>query len=373
MDKHKEKIYAPRFVGDRFKGPALPFEFLDDLQALGKINNEIARWLYLQKNPDRKRVPKNFYKGIAYAITGIENGSAMPQVEMTTPKVGLFPAQYHEYFQKAPHKLTEAIQRFDDGGNPTDVIPADILLLMERFGSSLQEDESVEFTPNGKKKALYTPQSRKTLLVSLSKDKGYTLDQFLLGHVVELDKAKCSFELDLGNRKIPGNFEKELYSDFLEAFNEEEEGKRKPVQIHARIRFTESDRPKAIEEVYDLNILEQLDVQWQLEGLAHLKEGWFEGQGVAYDRAQLKRLDKLMGQHFTLEHPTYIYPMPHGGVSIEWENETFDISLEVDLQTLEGEYLAYNKTTKESDEEHFALATPKAWQKLLADLNKRLG
>jgi len=50
----------PRFVGTRFTGHALPLEILKDLAALDELITEAAKWLYLQENQDRKRIPKGF-------------------------------------------------------------------------------------------------------------------------------------------------------------------------------------------------------------------------------------------------------------------------------------------------------------------------
>lgn len=350
MEQHRDKIYSPRFVGERFKEHTLPFEFLDDLQALEKINNEIARWLYLQEHPERKRVPKNFYKGISYGLTAIGEGSAVPQTELISPNTGLFPAPYHDYFTEAPRKLTEAIHAMEVGGDPSEVLPAEILLLLERFGSSLQADEFVEFAPSAPQKAKFTPEGRKKLLVGLSKDKDYTKDARILGEIIDLNKEKMTFELRVGKKKLAGPVSPDLYADFLEAFAEEPKGAKKPVMIAGSIRFNSFDTPKSIVSVGQLNILEPLDIQWQLESLKALKPGWFDGHGSAYDPAAIDMLSKCIDEFYSLTKNPSIYPNPEGLVNLEWDNEAFDITLEVDPVDRKGVYHSLDLKTRRSTE-----------------------
>lgn len=370
MEKHREKIYSPRFVGDRFDGHALPLEFLDDLQVLGRINTAIAKWLWKEKHPGRQRVPRGFERGISYAVTAIENGSAMPNVELFAPTNGMFPAEYAQYFQQAPAKLMDAIQTLDDGGDPSAVLPEEILMMLEPFGASLHTDEFVEFRPKQEKAARYTVQKRKKLLVDLSKDKDYTKDAGLLGQLIDLNKESHTFQLRTVSRKVWGTFNEEHYADLLDAFSEEPVGKKKPVLITGLIRFNASDSPRAVEQLREVTVLEPLDIQWQLEGLRALRDGWFDGHGTAYDPATIDKLGQALEAFYALGKLPSIYPNPQGLVNIEWDNAAFDITLEVDPNTLKGEYHALDLTTKRSETKQIALGEGDDQLWLVAALNK---
>lgn len=370
MGKHREKIYTPRFVGDRFKGPALPLEFLDDLQVLGKINTAIAKWLWKESNPGRSRSPKGFDKGISYAVVGITDGSAIPQVEMTTPNKGMFPAAYARHFQDAPLKLKEALQVLDEGGDPSTVLPQEILLLMEPFGASLRIDEHVEFDPQQVKSARYTVQNRKKLLVGISKDKDYTKDIGLLGQLIDLNKEKRTFELRTITRKVSGSFNDEHYADLLEAFSEDKIGKKKPLLIAGTVRFSAFDSPRLIEKVQEVTVLEPLDIQWQLEGLKALRAGWLDGYGSAYDAGAIDKLFLHLDSFYNLNKNPSIYPNPEGLVNLEWDNDRTDITLEVDPDSLKGEYQALDLGTKRSTEKTLALDVGKDQKWLIEALQK---
>ncbi len=373
MDKHIETIFTPRFVGSRFEGHRLPLEFLDDLQVLGKINTTIAKWLWKQNNVGRKRVPNGFDKGVSYAITDIKAGSTMPTVELIAPKVGLFPTQYAEYFQQAPRKLTEAIQVLDEGGDPTSVLPQEILQMMETFGASLRPDELVEFNPSASKPARFTPSNRKRLIVQVSKDRQYTKAGFLRGTLSELDKKRQSFHLQLVNGKtISGSYGKEFKEDLMDAFSEEEDNSQKLIAIHGTILYNAQDFPITIKLVSEVEFLEQLDVGWRLEQIGELKDGWCENHGEAFDPSHLADLSDRFDSDFTFSYLPHLYPMPDGSISAEWESDAFDISLVITLPSMSSVLHILNFATDESIEMEIDLNETEGWIKLNTHLEEKV-
>lgn len=54
-----EKIFiSPRLEGHRFDDHTLPVSLLEDFSALEELVFELAKKIYLDQNPQRKRVPK---------------------------------------------------------------------------------------------------------------------------------------------------------------------------------------------------------------------------------------------------------------------------------------------------------------------------
>ena len=64
----------PRLVGKRFEGHSIPLELLGDLAVLEAMVIEVAKWRYLQDNPNRKRSPRKFTEGISLTLTSVEQG-----------------------------------------------------------------------------------------------------------------------------------------------------------------------------------------------------------------------------------------------------------------------------------------------------------
>ena len=85
-----------------------------------------------------------------------------------------------------------------------------------------------------------------------------------------------------------------------------------------------------------VDILEEGSPVWQLERLKTLEKGWLDGEGSTYsneaiDALQVRLEDMLNARN---KNPA-IFPLADGGVSFEWNDERYDISLEVaaDLQS----------------------------------------
>ena len=56
-----EKIFlTPKLEGHRFDDHTLPVSMLEDFSAFEELVFELAKKIYLEKNPSRKRVPKGF-------------------------------------------------------------------------------------------------------------------------------------------------------------------------------------------------------------------------------------------------------------------------------------------------------------------------
>ena len=77
-----EPFLRPRLTGRRFEGHAIPLEFLKDLAVLEEMIVEVAKWRFLEKNPDRTRSPRGFTKGIELKLTGVEDGSAIAVISL---------------------------------------------------------------------------------------------------------------------------------------------------------------------------------------------------------------------------------------------------------------------------------------------------
>jgi len=228
----------------------------------------------------------------------------------------------------------------------------------------------VEFRPKQAKAARYTVQKRKKLLVDLSKEKDYTKDAGLLGELIDLNKEARTFQLRTVSRKVAGTFIEEHYAALLEAFHEDTIGKRKPVLISGTVRFNASDSPRAVEQLREVTVLEPLDIQWQLEGLKALRDGWFDGHGTAYDPEAIEALGQALGSFYNLDKLPSIYPNPEGLVNLEWDNEAHDITLEVDPKTLKGEYHALDLKSKRSETKPLSLGEGADQQWLVGALNK---
>jgi hypothetical protein len=94
--------------------------------------------------------------------------------------------------------------------------------------------------------------------------------------------------------------------------------------------------PSIVEQTSDLP--DASDIRVQLNELKSLREGWFDGDGQAFDAESLNRLaaDLLRWYPSGVAMP-YIYPTPDGNVQVEWTLGKYEAVLEIDPL----EYSAY--------------------------------
>ena len=79
------------------------------------------------------------------------------------------------------------------------------------------------------------------------------------------------------------------------------------------------------------------------EHLRKLKDGWLEGEGIAPNNNGLDWLAEKLRINYPHNFPRiYSYPTSEGGVSLEWQINPYDIELEVNLKTHQGEYNSFN-------------------------------
>ena len=94
----------PRLVGKRFDEHSIPLEVLKDFAALEELIVEVAKWHFKNDNPDRKRAPRGFADQITLKVSGIEAGSAIPNIVLSIAAAAtttLFPVDHRDYFEKA--------------------------------------------------------------------------------------------------------------------------------------------------------------------------------------------------------------------------------------------------------------------------------
>ena len=114
----------------------------------------------------------------------------------------------------------------------------------------------------------------------------------------------------------------------------------------------------------------------RLAHLATLEDGWFDGRGLALDKAGLQWLDGKIRHHYIgtdLPLP-HLYPLEPNGVIGEWSLERFECAIEIDLEARTGSWVDVNLETDEGiDEEILDLDSSDGWQWLINRLRRFVG
>ena len=362
---------APRLVGARFEGHAIPLEVLRDLAALDEIIKEIAKWKFLQKNPQRKRVPRGFSEEISLRIIDIKPGSAIPQIVLFF-LAGQFFSPYQVCFEEARDSLLAAIDAAGEGGTITEHLPESILPHFDTLGRSLLDEEAIEFRPADLvHPARLDKVVRRKLLLASSQTEEVTEEVVLRGTIPEADQERRSFELQVINGpKIPGPIETYHLDTVLEAFNGFRHNAR--VAISGIARFSRANRLQRIESIEEITLLETNDVPARIDELRAIRDGWLDGKGIAPTVAHLDWFSREFSNRYPQELSLpYVYPTAEGGLQLEWSHPPHEASLEIDLAARSADWHSVNLENGEETSETLNLAEPKAWDSLAAYLREQ--
>lgn len=273
----KSEFIKPKLVGERFNDHSIPVEVLKDWAAFEGLIAETAKWLYLQENSERQRVPRGFADGFALHLSSVGEGSAVATLDRIHPPGSLLPDIHAEWFEKARDRILEVMSAVSAGISIDALLPKNLLFYFDQFGRSLRETERVEFQSGNNPVVIYDTRVRKALVLRTASE--YRTEEQLRGAISELDAEKGTLTFKLVNgRKISGTYTKEVRGQAVAALGSFGESL---VLAECIVVRDQSDTPKSIEGISRIEPLDPLDVPARLEALALLRDGWMDGESLA--------------------------------------------------------------------------------------------
>lgn len=353
----------PRLVGARFAQHSIPVEVLQDWSVFEGLIVEAARWIYLQKNPDRQRTPRGFLRSFTLNLTGIEAGSAVAVFERSQASGELVPDAMAVWFDQARDLVLDAIHAAGQDQPIDTLFPKHLLGYFDRFGRALHDDERIEFSHDlAQPVVVYDKRVRKKLVLGSATE--YRTEEYVRGSMSELDQEKRSFTLKLidGDR-IAGMFTEELREAAVNALASYGESL---VIVEGAVVRDQLDNRKRIEQVSRIEPLDPLDVPARLEAISLLRDGWLDGEGVRLSADGLAWLSSAWSDSWPADLPLpYAYPMPSGLIQLEWTMTDAAVSVEVDMQLKAADLLASGAADGEILREvRLDLSTSAGWQQL---------
>lgn len=341
----KKPLLAPRFVGARFDDHTIPLELLKDIAALEEFIIAVAKWKYVQEHV-RTRTPKGFTDPLKLCLSGVGEGSAIPQItiEYIDSTAGLFPAANESYFFQAVSAISNAIDAAEHNEPIISHVPTHLLGYFDRVGRGLRDGETIEFLPGQDRPARLTKLTRRRLQLA-SQNEVLTEGIIVRGTVPEIDQAKMSFELLLADgRKINAKMDAIHLDTILEATQGYRDGVK--ISVSGVGRFDRYERLQSFDVIEDAAIIEPNDPLARLDELRLLKEGWLDGRGLVPTAQEFSWIEILLKDHYPATLPSpYIYPTAEGGLQLEWRTGNQDISLEISPSTKSAELHALNTET----------------------------
>lgn len=341
MENEINVFFSPRFIGERFNNHSLPSELLADFKIFNDLLIEIAKKIYLQKNPKAKKTPKNFTDGISLYLVNIEKGSAVAEFTLTQKQNSLFPFENnpdYQYFDEAKNVIFSIISNENTSHN---FVNENNYTSFEKLGKNLLEDESIDFGYNYQNKKesniVLNKESRKTLLLKINPKKEYSeeIKLFALVSAIDLEKSYFNIETDFG--KIQCTLNKSITDAVLKAVNEFKNNRY--VLIKGLALFNQNDKIIRIKEIESFELVENLDISLRIYQLLKLEKGWLYGEGFAYDKNQLETFGNKFDQHYDNNLPLpALFPNPNGNIQLEWQNNSKNLVIEINLSSLDANF-----------------------------------
>ncbi len=131
-----------RFDGRRFAGHALDVECTQELLAYRTLVLECAKELWHRSHPDRVYLPRRFEEGFRLEFDRVEPGSAaLPLRRVRDTAQGKL--DFEDEFDEAAALIDAAIAAAGRDDLLPDALPASVVPLFSRFGTTLRPDETL--------------------------------------------------------------------------------------------------------------------------------------------------------------------------------------------------------------------------------------
>ena len=362
---------SPRLVGERFNGHAIPLEVLKDLSVLEEMVIEVAKWRFLQEHQDRHRTPRGFTDGISLKVTAIEDGSAVPKIALCFTAATMLMSPYQSYFERARDNIIDAIDAAEHDEVIAGHLPDNLLSYFDPLGRNLREGERIEFRPeNHDRPACLDKSTRRKLVLASSKVQELTEEVVLRGAVPEADQAKMTFELQvISGPKVTVNMRDQHLANVLKAFAEYRDGTR--VMLKGVGSYNRLEKLQSVVSVDQISVLEPNDVSARLDEFRSLADGWLEGKGKAPSKAGLDWFSAAFETRYPDELPLpYVYPTAEGGVQLEWSIAGHEVSLDISLETKQGQWHSLNMTTQDEATRELQLMRAEDWGWFNAEIKR---
>lgn len=360
---------APRLIGSRFEDHTLPVSMLEDFSVLEELIIEVAKGVYLEENPNRRRVPKGFTDGVYLKLESIEEGSSILRFIIASMMSvnSMFPLENSHnfsYYEKAKDKIISIITSANKGESISEDFQK-YLIYFNKIGKNLLDDESIDFGYDSKTKsdsnAILDKRTRKKILLSREEKHEYSDSVKIFALIPRIDQKlkKFSIETDDGTiieSELTDSIENTVFSAFNEYKN------KTYVSLKGTGIYSFSDKLLRIEDIESMDILDPFDVTLRISHLSKLANNWYNEQSKAPQKKLLFNFNNIFNSYYNSNLPLpAIFPTVDGNIQLEWKRDGKNIILEVNLTSLYSTFFYYNDNTDDEHEEVLNLSKKDDW------------
>ncbi len=144
--------------------------------------------------------------------------------------------------------------------------------------------------------------------------------------------------------------------------------------INREARYDVEFRGNQLVEANEVSLLDPLDVSARLEEFKNMKNGWFEGDGIAPSPDGLDWLASEFKRQYADDAPSpRLYPTFEGGVQAEWSFGSNAIVLEIDLSERTADWFWFDRDSDAEEERRLNLDDGDEWVWLANEVRSKAG
>lgn len=321
-------------TGDRFDAPGMPADTAREVGYFKDAVLQAAREVWLERNPDRKRVPEGFNLAFDLRLTAVDEGSARPRLVLRKPAKVAEPQwdEWSEIYGEARDLVAGTLgQVVATGQTPSGLSPQSRAAL-KRVGGSLKPAEKLRVGhPADPQRRTSLDESTRRILAQIDEELPQKPEEHTLeGVIVEYDGVKLSFTLrtDAGlstcvlehfNTALANRVRDVLALDGVTAPDVSVVGETLDPSA-AKVHLFNVNRIDLVRSVKEKALAARMG------SLRELEDGWNGPGSLAPDAAVLDRVDVLVGAINAAAIPVDAIPAANGSVVLEWSREAVEFS-----------------------------------------------
>ena len=319
-----------RFVGGRYEQFGLPISAMAELERYSKLVGTVAHFLYLQRNPRRKRVPRGFDNALELRLIGVEQGSVVPVLERApSDEADLIGTL--DIYEESRRLINSALREAAASDSLPFEFPRKAIRELVQFGRSLGDDERIELSGRGEPTAILDKAVRQKVQRLADLD-ALDVETVVLGQVTGLRSKPQQFDLLLPapeSRSIQGTYSDPAMFDVLWEFT----GFVDQAPLASLAGVVRQGRDGELLSITDvLGIEAALPPAWteRIREIASVPDGWLSPLSVPPTREVLDILEVLLLGCVDqgLGRPL-MFPSGEGGVQLEWRGAEKNVEIEI--------------------------------------------
>jgi hypothetical protein len=343
ISKHTE-LMALTFEGGRFEDHVAPVEVLAELLTMEKLLFETARHLFLERNPDRKQVPRGFRDAARLLLTSTAHNCFTARVAVATQ------GDDFVVMEQARARIFAALESVGEN-EPAAIrsLPTVALDLLASLGRRLHQDEALQLASRSSRPVTINRHVRERLARHIHRPVEW--EEGVDGEVIELKDSEHKIVVQINANRIEVQFKEVDRPIVIEALSA------RPVtrlRLHGLIQHTPGSNRITMKRVDDIGLFEhersqEIKTMWErLRLLESVPDGWLNEDSLAPTAAARasarSTLARFLADYVELPKPQ-IYPGTDGGMLIEWIFGRWAVSFAFDAEGATSDISAIHADT----------------------------